>query len=1688
MIGTPPPPPPPPPVTCNYSVNASAICEGQSHIETVTCSDNSVQSQTTIGTKSWSIPTGASCPPIPGNNCSSTSICSGTSLPDVRSCTDLDGTHTLPVNISGTQTCVTCPNWILTENDVCVGHPFIESRVCSDSSTETRTIFGTRIVDQTSWDSQYSKIWNSPSDLATCSGVGDGNVICTNANSCLSGVGLLYWCSEPLTGRTSSELTNINFTWIGTDPNCGTTCDPFTITESQVCAGQTYTETADCTGGTTIDNVVTGTLPWSPPADATCTGTYPNYVCTSVSVCSGTTEDRTQTCTDTAPGGSTHTRQVSVDGTMPCLVICDPPTINASAVCGGETYTETGLSCDDGTTTNSVVTGSMPWQDPTDTVCTGTWPNQVCEASDLCTGVTADRQQTCTSTTPGATSLSRIVNVDGSQSCGSITCPSFTVGSSDVCAGESYTETVTCSDSSTQNNSISGTKAWTSPAGTVCGAWPDNNCDSSYICQSTTEYQAQTCQNNVSGSIPMARGITVSGTSVCAVTCPDFGIEASDVCRGHIYTENVTCDDSTTRSQAVSGTLDWTTPGGISCPAYPSTSCSTANECQTWTGTASQTCDGYGNSGYGHYTRAIQLSGTDTVGICQVTCPAWQYSAAEVCAGITFTEQRTCSDGITYDRGNLLGTKAWTIPSGDSICLGNTGTEYRTCLDTYPTGQVRSQAMTVNGTLVCNVCSPADATGWSPQRAAVCAGQSFIQTGTCANNETVGVSNSGIKSATVRWSTPGQSDRGVMPTATQLCAGETWTATASCSDSHGNTDIPGTLPNPARVTGTKSGATTQWRKRNGVGTRISAPSANLLCRGVTYDPVASCTDAYGNVGLSVTASEASVIGTKSGAKSWSCTDGSSPNNPTPGSVCSGVTCDAEASCSDNYGNYNLASTPTPPTRVSGTKPASWSWTWPSGVTGTGRPNAATLTQHCSSKVWNGTMTSCGTGFDALYGTKPASHRWSASGYSDRTTTPIASSYCPSVRWTDNAVCATDLPDIVGTKVCVCAPVTETWTSSGLASLSSRPSASSYCPGVIWTGTETCPGDPDVSLGTVTGTRASGEEWVHGSDSRTTRPSASSVCQGVTWTGSNDCGSLGSVVGTKPCVCTPVTETWTSPSRPSLSSRPSASSYCPGVIWTGTKTCPGDPDVPLGTVTGTRASGEEWVHGSDSRSTKPAASSVCQGDTWTGSNDCGSLGTVIGTKPCVCAPVTETWTSPGLTSKSSKPPASSYCAGVVWTGTETCPGDPAVSLGTVTGSIAARLTWTRASDGTLRYYAADSPHIQPSAICYGDSWSVAAVCTTNPGTQTGTKGTVWSGWTCSGNGTSYELDATWYTSLSSAPRAADVCRGITCEAKDWKCRGNVGPFFYRAGYTAKPADVVGTRTIGSCPTCSLTFTDPATVCDSVAEYTETKTCASGTYLSGGATSETRTIKGTKDCVCSPVTESWTSPGLTSKSSKPSGSSYCPSVTWTGKKTCPGDPDQDLGTVTGTKAVIHRWSSSGFSDLTTTPVASNYCPSVTWEDNAQCASNSADIVGTKATVHTWSSNQDHTPTTTTPVAAEFCPRVTWTVTSSVCSSTTPSPITGTKSCPPIQPPTYVWSNVVKDYTQPVTESCPDSSDPLRPVNDLLTHPGQPCSPQGAVVTFDTFETMSCRVNDEGFEVPYDMIGYRFFTGKQTCIPEN
>ena len=264
--------------------------------------------------------------------------------------------------------------------------------------------------------------------------------------------------------------------------------------------------------------------------------------------------------------------------------------------------------------------------------------------------------------------------------------------------------------------------------------------------------------------------------------------------------------------------------------------------------------------------------------------------------------------------------------------------------------------------------------------------------------------------------------------------------------------------------------------------------------------------------------------------------------------------------------------------------------------------------------------------------------------------------------------------------------------------------------------------------------------------------------------------------------------------------------------------------------------------------------------------------------------------------------------------------------------------------------------------------------------------------------------------------------------------------------------------------------PSTVCvgDS---WTGVNDCG----ISLGTVVGTKTT-GTCAAACTPVTETWTSTHPDSPISSPhtpNATHYCSDITWTGTETCPGDPDVALGTVTGTQAASHLWSSSGLTSQTTTPVAADYCPDITWTDTATCTTAAADIVGTKNSGEQWVHGDNSQANK--PVASEVCVGITWTG-SNDCGSL--GTVVGTKTDEHCDEDVSLgWSAPFIDTSQPVSEVCPDNSDPP---GSLLYPSGYECTTEGAVHTDTAAEVIGCSVAG----LPYQVTGYRYATYQQVC----
>ena len=919
-----------------------------------------------------------------------------------------------------------------------------------------------------------------------------------------------------------------------------------------------------------------------------------------------------------------------------------------------------------------------------------------------------------------------------------------------MCVGETNTETLTCSDGTTTDNVVSGTRPWQAPAGTTCiGSWPGVSCSSDSVCDGTTEAQQQTCSNNIAGATPAQRPITVTGTDPScppAPVCPPFTVSAGDICAGETYTETTAnCDDNSVNSQTLVGTRPWDPINGVSCPPYPGTQCTSDSVCVGQTTRPHQTCSEPA-TGRGPFSRELQLTGTGTTGSCS-NCPGWTTAPAAVCAGLAVTETRDCN-GVTETR-TITGTMVWNEPDGGSICSGQTGTENRSCLDT----QLHEEPVTnVAGTLNC-ACDPATIS-WSPYRSSVCAGRSFTQTGTCPGYPSQTRSSTGVKSTTVTWTGPQgyYYTATLAPPANLICSGITLNASASCSDSYGTT--AGALPVPATITGTKGATSYHWQSRYNSVEWNSKPPAAQVCAGVVFDRVGICSDTIGRVNVVVPTSSTPVTGTRAPSTvSWSCDDGSSPSSYTAATVCQGVTCWATATCSDTWGTTNrpatapanITGTNTTGTCASGCTPHTW--TGPGGATRGSAPSASTV---CVGDFWTG-VNDCGVSLGTVNGTKttgtctgactPATESWTASGQGNLTSRPTESTVCTGITYTGVDNCGTALGTVAGTK-----PARHLWSisDSSESDTTTIPVAANYCTNVTWSDTPTCAGRlPDISGTQTTGTccvvDSNTQRWTApGQTTLTSKPTASAVCSGVTYTGNDNCVSLGTVVGTKSANLT-----WTRRSdglvRGYADGVIVAADVCRGDGWDVVAVCQSTPSAVNGAKDTNRAA---WACAGNGSSytlpmgwyflgtNHPDARYICRGITCKATSwechqpssyfshaDLTQPADVVGTKTtgvcepsCVVDSSSEEWTASGQTTLTSKPAASAVCSGVTYTGENNCD-----SLGTVAGSKAASHLWSSSGthgDRTTTPVAAN--------YCPAVTWTDSPTCTTKSADIVGTK--------------------------------------------------------------------------------------------------------------------------------------------------------------------------------------------------------------------------------------------------------------------------------------------------------------------------------------------------------------------------------
>ena len=353
------------------------------------------------------------------------------------------------------------------------------------------------------------------------------------------------------------------------------------------------------------------------------------------------------------------------------------------------------------------------WSPETDTVCTGDSFDQSRTLSD------------CTTET-------RITS--GSKYCPS-TCPvtDWTPAAGSVCQGNSFKQVRTNSDCSTETRTVTGTKNcqsctfqdWTPAASSVCLG--DSFTQSRTLSDCTRETRSGT------------------GTKSCSQTCPltNWSPSPSLYCTSDQFTQTHTLSDCTIDSRTIYGTKN--------CP--PST-------CQyqagAWSGPdPASLCD---------YRTATQ---TRTVTVTNQPCVG----------GTRPPSSRTVSGTMDCSRPTCRwSTGPWAGPIASTICQGSAGTQTRqvTLLNSPCEGGTEPvSSQPVSGTMNCRPQCQWSTGSWSPSPATVCDYDTLRQA------RTVTLTNSPCQG-------------GTEPASSQTVSG-----TKNCGDG-GVVDPPITQPPPAR--------------------------------------------------------------------------------------------------------------------------------------------------------------------------------------------------------------------------------------------------------------------------------------------------------------------------------------------------------------------------------------------------------------------------------------------------------------------------------------------------------------------------------------------------------------------------------------------------------------------------------------------------------------------------------------------------------------------------------------------------------------------------------------------------------------------------------------------------------------------------------------------------------------------------
>ena len=276
-----------------------------------------------------------------------------------------------------------------------------------------------------------------------------------------------------------------------------------------------------------------------------------------------------------------------------------------------------------------------------------------------------------------------------------VTCDPATVAAVDVCAGRSYSESLSCDDGTTITNSGTGSKLWSAPSGLNCAPFPGIACTTNAVCAGdpiASGSYARTC-SDVDGSHRVGLDVTATGSGplVCGPVCTPWmpAVTPADVCVMAPLPQTRTCDDgltTTTETRDFVGTRTGTIEiawGNDENGVFITTDHTDGTElldhvagCTNLSGNPDDvrctipvscfdgelllTCTdapGTGRTTSWSYSQYPWVGGQSPC--VTVTCPAFTVNDADVCPRLTtpYTETVTCSDGTTTADNPVYGNR-----------------------------------------------------------------------------------------------------------------------------------------------------------------------------------------------------------------------------------------------------------------------------------------------------------------------------------------------------------------------------------------------------------------------------------------------------------------------------------------------------------------------------------------------------------------------------------------------------------------------------------------------------------------------------------------------------------------------------------------------------------------------------------------------------------------------------------------------------------------------------------------------------------------------------------------------------------------------------------------------------------------------------------------------------------------------